>query len=59
MTYLSMRSLTHGLFSYGCPSREIFVLNAFFDDSGTHDASDVIVMGGIIAPEEAWLALEP
>lgn len=35
------------------------MLKAFFDDSGTHASSDVIVMGGIIAPEEAWAALEP
>jgi hypothetical protein len=55
----SIRALTDGVFSYGCGSREILVLKAFFDDSGTHDRSDVIVMGGIIAPEESWLALEP
>lgn len=59
MTYCSIKVLTDGVFSYRCDSREILVLKAFFDDSGTHDSSDVIVMGGLLAPEEAWVVLEP
>jgi len=59
MTYHSIKVLTDGVFSYRCRSREVLVLKAFFDDSGTHDNSDVIVMGGLIAPEEAWANLEP
>lgn len=59
MTCLPIKALTDGVFSYLCRNREIIVLKAFLDDSGTHDRSDVIVMGGIIAPEEAWVALEP
>jgi Protein of unknown function (DUF3800) len=35
------------------------LLKAFFDDSGTHDRSDVVVMGGVIAPDESRAALEP
>jgi hypothetical protein len=59
MNFVPIKALTDGLFSYRCRSRDILVLKAFFDDSGTHGPSDVIVMGGLIAPEEAWTALEP
>lgn len=34
------------------------MLKAFFDDSGTHDTSPVIVMGGLIADEADWIGLE-
>jgi hypothetical protein len=35
------------------------VLKAYFDDSGTHAGSDVIVMGGLIAAEEKWAEMQP
>ncbi|HLH76619.1 MAG TPA: hypothetical protein VKV28_07415 [Candidatus Binataceae bacterium] len=32
--------------------------NAFFDESGTHDESDLVVVGGLLATYEAWAAAE-
>lgn len=33
-------------------------LKAYFDDSGTHDHSPVVVMAGLVAGEAEWAALE-
>jgi hypothetical protein len=30
------------------------VYNAFFDESGTHDESEVIAVGGLIGTYEGW-----
>jgi len=34
------------------------MLSAYFDDSGTHDGSAVVVMGGLIGSEAQWSAFE-
>ena len=33
-------------------------LSAYFDDSGTHDGSPVVVLGGLLGTEDQWLAFE-
>jgi hypothetical protein len=38
--------------------RVIAVLGAFFDDSGTHRSSPVVVMGGIAGTDEQWDTFE-
>ncbi|MBY0582715.1 MAG: DUF3800 domain-containing protein [Sphingomonas sp.] len=53
-----MDSFAHGLFPYGQSRRQVIVLKAYFDDSGTHNESDVIAMGGLIADEPVWALME-
>jgi hypothetical protein len=36
----------------------LVVLRAYFDDSGTHKDSDVVVVGGLVASVEQWAAFE-
>ena len=35
------------------------VLKGFFDDSGTHEGSKVVAIGGCVAREEQWAQFEP
>lgn len=34
-------------------------IGGFFDDSGTHDSSTLVVLGGLLGTEEQWDAFEP
>ena len=34
------------------------MLGAFFDDSGTHDGSPVVAMGGLLGTDEQWRTFE-
>ena len=51
--FVPLRAITSGAAPF------VLVLKAFFDDSGTHVGSPVTVMGGLIAHEDEWAALEP
>lgn len=35
------------------------MLSAYFDDSGTHGTSGIVVVGGLVGNEDAWSSLEP
>lgn len=34
-------------------------IGGFFDDSGTHSSSTLVVLGGLLGTEEQWHAFEP
>jgi hypothetical protein len=38
--------------------RVVLVLYAYLDDSGTHDSSPTVVLGGYVAQEAQWRAFE-
>ena len=46
------------MFGHGQSDRRTLLLRAYFDDSGTHAASPVIVMAGLMADEDSWAQIE-
>lgn len=59
MSSAPIRIIIDAISSYPRRRRDVCVLKAYFDDSGTHLDSDVVVMGGVIAPLEDWESYEP
>jgi Protein of unknown function (DUF3800) len=57
-SYVPSNAFLDGIFSPERRRRQILVLKAFFDDSGTHSTSEVVVMGGLIADESVWANIE-
>lgn len=51
---VSVTAVMRMVFGRRATGRMIAVLGAFFDDSGTHDASPVVVIGGLLGTEEQW-----
>ncbi|MGH7193684.1 MAG: hypothetical protein ACREJM_09145 [Candidatus Saccharimonadales bacterium] len=43
-----------GIFPHGAEGGLLVMLRAYFDDSGTHQNSDVILIGGLIGTREQW-----
>ncbi|MGV9006819.1 MAG: DUF3800 domain-containing protein [Brevundimonas sp.] len=58
MTPVALKALTRGVFRYEQSDRRVLVLRAYFDDSGTHAESPVVVMAGLMAHEDSWSEIE-
>jgi hypothetical protein len=46
------------LFGSECDDKAIVVIGAYFDDSGTEEESSAVVVGGLIATAESWVAFQ-
>lgn len=55
---LSVAELAGLVFSRAKPKGVLAVLTAYFDDSGTHNASKVVLIGGLLGSDAQWLAYE-
>ena len=58
MNSASVSAIMRMAFGRRMSGRFIAVLGAFFDDSGTHDDSSLVVIGGLLGTEEQWDAFE-
>lgn len=54
MSAISVSAVMRMMFGRSLKERSIIVLGAFFDDSGTHDGSPVVAMGGLLGTDEQW-----
>lgn len=54
MSSVSVTAIARMAFGRSASKRMIGVLGAFFDDSGTHDSSSVVVIGGLLGTDEQW-----
>lgn len=54
-----LSEVAHGLHSQRSRHKAVAVLYAYPDESGTHAASPVVLIGGFVAPQPIWAAIEP
>jgi hypothetical protein len=52
--YLPIRELVSVTFPTGRPEGALLMLRAYFDDSGSHPDSEVVVVGGLIGNPAQW-----
>src|ERR1039457_4022634 len=54
----SVLGLARALYPGGVTGRTLFVLSAYFDDSGTHIGSSNVTVGGFVADVAQWAEFE-
>jgi hypothetical protein len=54
VTSVSVSAVTRMMFGRGGEARWISVIGGFFDDSGTHPESTLVVLGGLLGTEAQW-----
>ncbi len=55
---ITIVNFVRAMFGRATNGRMIAVLAAFFDDSGTHSSSPVVVVGGLLGTEGQWAAFD-
>jgi hypothetical protein len=55
---IAVSELADMLHARANPWKALFMIRAYFDDAGTHSASEVTTCGGMVGTKEAWSAFE-
>lgn len=58
MSNLSIRDIARVVLPRSSRDGGLFMLSAYFDDSGTHLGSEIVVVGGLLGTEAQWLPFE-
>ena len=56
--YLPIRELATAILPTGHREGFLMLIRAYFDDSGTHANSDVVVLGGLLGSVDQWTQFE-